>query len=143
MTVGKGKECFTHENGKKKFTFRFLPKAADAVRGRPRGLEEIADTMALRIHEGTKLVFDQWRSTKAAARKLGYEYVPPINHSLEFRDPETGFHSNDIESENSRLKLWSRKRYSKLMLTELDLHEYAYYVNVGSTMEDVMAALRS
>ena len=32
---------------------------------------------------------------------------------------------------------------SKLMLTELDLHEYAYYVNVGATMEDVMAALRS
>ena len=69
--------------------------------------------------------------------------MPPINHSLEFRDRESGFHSNDIESENSRLKLWSRKRYSKLMLTELDLHEYAYYVNVGATMEDVMAALRS
>ena len=87
-------------------------------------------------------MFDQWKSTKAAAKKLGYEYAPPINHSLEFRDRQTGFHSNDIESENNRLKHWSRVRYSKLSLTELDLHEYAYYINVGSSMKDVMAALK-
>ena len=58
VTVGKGTHRFTHENGKKKFTFRFLPKSADAVKGKPRGLDEIVDTMAMRIHKGSKLVFD-------------------------------------------------------------------------------------
>ena len=54
---------------------------------------------------------------------------------------ETGWHSNDIESENNRLKHWSRVRYSALKISELDMHEYAYYVNAGDTMADVMLGL--
>jgi len=142
VTVGKGNRVFNHANRLKKFTFRFLPKAADAASGKPRGLQEIADTMALRIHKGSKLVFDGWLSSKSAAKKLGYDFVKPINHKVEFRDRVTGFHSNDIESENNKLKHWSRVRHSRLILNELDLHEYAYYVNVGSSMKDVMAALK-
>ena len=108
----------------------------------PRGMEEIRDTLKMCIKKGTKLVFDKWEATKSAAKKLGYDYAPPINHSVEFRNSATGFHSNDVESENNRLKHWSRVRYCKLSLSELDMHEYAYYVNVGSTMKDVMAAIK-
>ena len=80
-------------------------------------------------------------STKAAAKSLGYPYVLPINHSREVRDRDTGFHSNDIESENNRLMHWARARYSKLSLNEGGLHEYTYYVNVGSSLEAVVKAL--
>ena len=59
---------------------------------------------------------------------IGVQARPPINHSLEFRDRESGFHSNDIESENGRLKHWSRVRYDRLSLCELDLYEYAFYI---------------
>jgi hypothetical protein len=137
-TVGKGEEVYTHANGKIKFTFDFLPKKADARRGKPRGLDEIRNTLATRARRGSMLIFDGWKSTKTPARRLGFQHVPPINHSLEFRDRETRFHSNDIESENNRLEHWSRVRYSRLSLSELDLHEYTYYVNVGNTMEAIM-----
>ena len=40
-----------------------------------------------------------------------------------------------------RLKHWSRVRYSRLQLSELDLHEYTFYVNVGSSVDTVFKAL--
>ena len=78
----------------------------------------------------------------SAAQALGFCFVEPINLSVEFRDRETSFHSNDIESENNRIKAKSRHRNSRLILTENDLHEYAYYVNAGQRMADVMLALK-
>lgn len=142
VTVGVCKKRFTHENGQKRFTFRFLPKRMEARDQKPRGLAEIRATLKAHVKQGSMLVFDKWKSTKAAAKALGFTYAPPVNHQVEFRDRVTGFHSNDIESENSRLKHWSRVRYGTLSLNELDLHEYAYYTNVGNSMKDVMAALR-
>ena len=109
---------------------------------KPRGYEEIAFTLQSHINKGCIVVSDKWKSTVQALNALGYRSPPAINHGIEFRDRETGFHSNDIESENNRLTTWSRHRYSRLQLTELDLHEYAYYVNVGSLMALVACALR-
>ena len=141
VTVGKGTELFTHGNGLKKFTFRFLPKKSDAINGKPRGYEEIRDTLESRVRKGSIIVSDKWTSTTKAVHALGYRAPPAIDHGVEFRDRETGFHSNDIESENSRLKTWSRERYHRLQLTEDDLHEYAFYVNKGSSVADIMSAL--
>ena len=95
----------------------------------------------MRIKKGSFLVFDKWGGTVKAVKELGFKHAPPVNHSKEFRDRATGFHSNDIESENQRLKHWSRIRYGRLMLSELDVHEYAYYVNVGHTMHLVFQGL--
>ena len=66
---------------------------------------------------------------------------PAVNHSIEWRDRATGFHSNDIESENQRIKAFARARYSQLQLSDADVHEYAYYVNVGDALPDVAPAL--
>jgi hypothetical protein len=86
VTVGKGENLYSHDNGLKKFTFRFLPKAADAVNGKPRGFDEIKDTISLRIARGSVLVYDKWKATVKAVGDLGYTHAPPINHSVEFRD---------------------------------------------------------
>ena len=137
VTVGRGLEVFTHENEKKRFTFRFLPKKADAQQEKPRGFDEIRDTIKARIKPGSILVNDKWKSTVKAVESLGFKHAPPINHSVEFRDRVTGFHSNDIESENNRLKHWSRIRYGRLSLGELDLHEYSFYINVGRDMKTI------
>ena len=48
---------------------------------------------------------------------------------------------NDVESENARLKGWSRHRNGRLGLRELDMEEYAFYVNVGEGMKAVMRGL--
>ena len=141
VTVGKGDELYTHGNGLKRFTFRFLKKKSEAAHGKPRGYEEISDTLNMCIRHGSIIVSDKWTGTVKAVRALGYRSPPAINHGVEFRDRETGFHSNDIESENNRLKAWARHRYSRLQLTEEDLHEYTFYINKGSLMADVMQAL--
>ena len=107
----------------------------------PRGYEKIKDTLQQHVHKGSIIVSDKWKSTEKAVKVLGYKAPPAINHSIEFRDRATGFHANDIESENVRLKEWSRHRYCRLRLTELDLYEYAFYVNVGKHFSDVMKAL--
>ena len=62
-------------------------------------------------------------------------------HETCFRDPTTGFHTNDAESENSRLKSWSRKRYGKLFISSGEMDEYVYYVNGGDSMSAVMKGL--
>ena len=97
-------------------------------------------------------------------KELGYDHAPGINHGAEFRNRETGFHSNDIELEFNRLKRWLRQRYGSLRLgggsveledmnsqsekdffkdyrwDDLDLCEYAFYSNVGTSMHSVMQA---
>ena len=62
-------------------------------------------------------------------------------HEDNWRDASTGFHINDAESENGRLKLWSRKRHGHLKLHEDDMAEYVFYVNLGDSMESVMQGL--
>ena len=150
VVVGKNKECWTHGNGKKRFTFMLLPPAASAPRGKPRGLDSITQTLRLRVHPKSFLVFDKWRSTVGAVKRLGYKHADPIVHGREFRDRDTGFHSNDIESEFNRFKRWVRQRYGQLTaggdasheeFADLDLYEYTFYINVGDSMEAVMKAL--
>ena len=85
-----------------------------------------------------------------------YHCLPPVNHSIGWRDSKTGFHSNDIESEFSRLKNMVRERYGRLCfqatasssetpedtVEDGDLYEYAAYrVNIGDSFEDVLKAL--
>ena len=59
-------------------------------------------------------------------------------HDDQWRDAETGWHSNDIESEFNRLKHWSRARNGILRITELD----SFYINGGNEMDAIMKAFR-
>jgi hypothetical protein len=99
------------------------------------------------------LVSDKWASTVSAVKELGYASAPAINHGQMFRH-RSGFHSNDMESEFSRLKTWLRQRYGSLRLggasgaddkemdiEDGDLCEYMYYINVGLEFKDVMNAI--
>ena len=110
------------------------------------------------------LVHDSWKASSAAIANLGYKAAPPVNHSKGWRDPNAGFHSNDIESEFSGLKRMVRERYGRLsfqatamaaassrsqnedhddddVIQAGDLYEYVYRVNVGDTFDDILKAL--
>ena len=116
----------------------------------------MANVTKAHIKPKSFLVFDGWKASRAASERLGYRYAPPVSHSLAWRDISTGFHCNDAESENRRLKTWLRARYTKLRLTvagsddadvpdpgfALDLYEYTYYANVGNSVGDVCGALQ-
>ena len=41
----------------------------------------------------------------------------------------------------SRLKKWNRKRYGGLQITQMEMEEYVFYVNVGTDMDSVMKGL--
>ena len=150
VTVGKGDQIYNHENGKKRFTFAILPRKAEAPHGKPRGLVSIKKVLSEHVAEGSFLVFDQWQATVSATKALGYRSAPPVNHSKEFRDKDTGFHSNDIESEFNLIKKFVRERYGILTLTDDtsvsgleagDIYEHMFYVNIGNDMWSIMKAL--
>ena len=107
---------------------------------------------------------EEWReggmeASKSVARRLGYNAAPPVVHEHNWRDPDTGFHTNDVESENARLKLWLRSRYGKLRpcftscaaaaeddlfdekVELLDMYEYVFYTNRGSGMCDTLCSI--
>ena len=141
VVVGKGKAVFTHANRKKRVTYRLLPRSSQASQGKPRGFQEMSATVQSRVVKGSYLVFDGWAATNKAVNALGYKCAPPVNHEKWFRDRVTGFHTNDAESENSRLKAWSRARYGKLHIDAHEMDEYVFYINVGDNMLDVFRGL--
>ena len=75
-----------------------------------------------------------------------------MNNSLCSRDHTSSNRSNDVESENNRIKRWLRKRYGCLKLgrykqldsdTILDMYEYVFRINIGTEIYWVMKALAS
>ena len=86
-------------------------------------------------------MFDGWLASVSAAKALGFQYAKVVIHDVCWRDPLTGWHSNDIESEFNRLKRWNRTRHGTLMITEADMHEYTFYINGGDKLSDIMRGL--
>ena len=86
----------------------------------------------------------QWVHTPSPCCKGSY--------SKGSRNPDTGVHSNDAESEFARFKLFVRVKYGYMRATnatdkvkkdralELKLAEYVFYTNVGRDMQHIMAA---
>ena len=69
---------------------------------------------------------------------------------VSFRDTGSGLHSNDVESENNRVKLFHRRRYGKLLMSRkvtltkdklLNMYEYVFRVNVGDSTPAFFKAL--
>ena len=87
------------------------------------------------------MVRDGWSSTAAAIKALGFKSPPGVVHEKGYRDKATGFHTNDVESENNRIKKWSRHRMGHLRLRKGDMDEYMFYVNYGTDMSVVMEGL--
>ena len=141
IAVGKGKTVYTHANKLKRVSYRLLPCASDAQHRKPRGFAELSDTIVERVRKGSFLVYDGWKSTEAAVQANGYKHAPPVIHEGMYRDATTGFHTNDAESENFRVKRWSRHRYGRLSLTVDDMDEYVFYTNVGEGVAAVMKGL--
>ena len=104
-------------------------------------LSEIRDTIQSRIVKKTTIVHDGWLPTESAVTELGYKHPPSVKHDKGYRDPKTGFHTNDAESENARVKGKNRVRYGKLQLNEQELAEYVFYVNLGKSMSKVLEGL--
>jgi hypothetical protein len=77
-----------------------------------------------------------------------------VSHRRGFRNPKTGYHSNDAESEVGRFKEFIKVKYSwvrtsnattdakKDVQPQRRIAEYMFYTNVGRSMDDIMKAYR-
>jgi len=124
----------------------------DAPEGKPRGKESLLAVMKEHLLETSLFVADDWSATPGAVEAAGSTMKGTVNHTDNWRDPQTGIHSNDAESEFARFKLFLRTKYdyvrptnakykpSKDRALELKIGEYVFYTNVGREMRHVMAA---
>ena len=117
-------------------------------------------TLKRHIKKHSICIKDGWvLSTKAIkeSRDMGYKLLPPVVHKKHFRDPNTGLHSNDAESEINRVKSWMRKKYALIRGEELKndlvdgiprntlsyhLDEFMCLKNAGDTMDSIMETFR-
>ena len=147
-------KCKSHPDGTKRVVLEVMKTPQTALEGKPRGAEEIKLLMKSHIRKGSFVVADSWKATEKAVKALGYKMPDRmVNHSLWFRDPLTGFHSNDAESAISRVKTWLRKKYGRLVnrgtqsipaevRLQQHLDEYMLYTNVGNSTRIVMRAFQ-
>ncbi|GFV69707.1 DDE_Tnp_IS1595 domain-containing protein [Trichonephila clavipes] len=63
---------------------------------------ELLSVVRERILPGTMIILDCWRAYKCLSNE-GYRYLT-VSHSLTFKDPETGSHTNAIEGTWSAIK---------------------------------------
>ena len=157
--------CKTHANGTKRSVFSVLPSPSVAEEGKPRGWKSTIGVIKKHVKKGSHVVKDGWKGTTAAVGKapeMRYKLLPVVVHQKHFRDPKTGLHTNDAEAEINRLKQWLRKKYAHLgnremgrgssssdaaenvptTVLSLKLDEFMFLKNVGSDMDQAMAAFQ-
>lgn len=144
----------SHRDGSKRIHMQLLPDQTSAPDGKPRGVMSLANAMMNGLHDGSLIIADEWAATPAAAASRGVEVEGRVCHADTFRDQETGIHTNDVESEFARFKLWCRTKFAYTRATagpseiskreniKRKLVEYIFYTNVGRKMSDVMLAVR-
>ena len=67
-----------------------------------RSADTLLEIIKRRILDGTTIISDCWKSYDCLKNE-GYEHIA-VNHSLHFKDPETGAHTNKIEGSWSWIK---------------------------------------
>ena len=136
----------THENGLKQFTFKWMPRREYAFRKTPRGTEEMKKALTACVKKKSFLVHDKWLATEKAVKDLKFKSAPSVNHSKGYRLVDSGWHSNDIESEFSRLKGRLRRRYGRLPTNfsednSGELFEYMYMTNYRPSWPQMLEVL--
>ena len=150
----KSGEKKSHKLGNKRVTIGLLPRREDAPHGKPRGKVALTRMFTKRVNPGNKVVADEWTATPPAVAAAKSKVVGSVSHRKGFRNPVTGYHSNDAESEVGRYKFFLKKKNGWIRSSNAgtkrkkDVHlerhiaEYMFYTNVGREMTDIMAAYK-
>ena len=95
------KQPKTHGKGTKRVAaFRLrLDHPETALEKKPRGAASISKVLSEHVKPGSKIASDGWISTTKAAKDIGLKMLGTCDHGANFRNPKTGVHSNDAESE--------------------------------------------
>ena len=105
------------------------------------------------VSSGSWVISDEWAATGPAVAAAGLNLEGQVCHESTFRNPESGIHSNDIESEFARFKMWVLKKWAFYRMPNCQseeakrdnlsrrMTEYIFYTSVGRKMTDVMTAV--
>ena len=85
---------------------RFLPY-------NKRSCNEIHEIAKTRWQSGGQIFTDCSKAYPKVAEWLGMDHFT-VNHSVTFKDPETGVHTNTVEGVQGTLKKQSRQQISRL-----------------------------
>ena len=96
------------------------------------------------VHQGTEIWSDQWRAYSQVSTISGVSSHQTVNHSLHFKDPQTGVHTNNIESYWNRVKIKFKnmKGVSKTTLAS-HLDEFMWRERYSKTSSDALNNLCS
>ncbi|CEF61372.1 Transposase, ISXO2-like domain-containing protein [Strongyloides ratti] len=75
-----------------------------AVPVKKRGSETLLEVIKKHVVPGLIIHSDLWRGYNGIEDILGFKHYT-VNHSVNFKDPETGIHTNSIERTWNRFKL--------------------------------------
>ena len=149
------KQPKTHGKGTKRVAaFRLrLDHPETALEKKPRGAASISKVLSEHVKPGSKIASDGWISTTKAAKDNGLKMLGTCDHGTNFRNPKTGVHSNDAESEVARYKKWHRSKWTSVRtLNTKDqstkqkhmkgkISEYVLQTNIGDAMQVDMATI--
>ena len=93
------KQPKTHGKGTKRVAASVLDHPETALEKKPRGAASISKVLSEHVKPGSKIASDGWISTTKAAKDIGLKMLGTCDHGANFRNPKTGVHSNDAESE--------------------------------------------
>ena len=120
---------------------------------KPRGAASISKVLSEHVKPGSKIASDGWISTTKAAKDNGLKMLGTCDHGTNFRNPRTGVHSNDAESEVARYKKWHRSKWTSVRTLhtkdqskkqkhmEGKISEYVLQTNIGDAMQVDMATI--
>ena len=94
------------------------------------------------VHPGTEIWSDQWRAYSQVSTIPGVSGHQTVNHSLHFKDPQTGVHTNNIESywNGVKIEFKSMKGDKTTCETTLANHldEFMWRERYGKTSSDAL-----
>ena len=93
---------------------------------------------------GTVIWSDQWRAYSRVSSIPSVSGHQTVNHSLHFKDPQTGVHTNNIESYWNRVK-YKFKNMKGISRTTMPSHldEFLWRERFGKTSADALQNLTS
>lgn len=104
----------------------FLKRVVD------RSAETLEGIIEQHVEVGSIVTTDMWRGYSKLTNNLGLEHRT-VNHSLHFKDPDTGSNTNTVEGTNNALKIQIRPR-NRTWQVEEHLSEFVWRRKHGNRL---------
>jgi len=90
-----------------------------------RSAEVLAEIISTYVASGSIIITDCWRGYSCIENLVGVSHMT-VNHSICFRDPETGAHTNTVEGTNCAIKRAVPVRNRTVSLVERHLMSFVW-----------------